>query len=87
MTKIMKPIKFNNNDQLPNNALRPYKSKRKEECTIPVVSGSLPLAEDIQKRLIDFFKLEADLEFCKREYYERVKWYFETYQDELFGLH
>ena len=46
MTKIMKPIKFNNNDQLPNNALRPYKSKRKEECTIPVVSGSLPLVSD-----------------------------------------
>ena len=49
MTKIMKPIKFNNNDQLSTNALRPYKSKRKVECTIPIVSGSLPLASAVEQ--------------------------------------
>ena len=41
---------------------------------------------DIQEKLISFFEREHQLGFCTKKYYERVKWYFETYEDELFGL-
>lgn len=44
-------------------------------------------AEDrILCNLIRFFEMERDLKFCTPKYFERVKWYFETYKHELFVL-
>ena len=52
------------------------------ERTFPPAEG----AEEIQREIIRFFEMEVELGFCEPNYYERIKWYFETYRDEIFGL-
>lgn len=43
-------------------------------------------AEMIRDKMIEFFRIKAELKHCRKSYYDRVKWYFEIYQDELFGI-
>jgi hypothetical protein len=43
-------------------------------------------SEFIKKAVIRFFYTEVDLNFCTREYRDRVEWYFNTYQHEIFKL-
>jgi hypothetical protein len=55
-----------------------------KKLNTPDVSVALPLQGN-KDRLIKFFQMEYELGFCSKDYYERIKWYFEEYECELFN--